>query len=94
MYIHVTHTRDFLVYIHVHAHVIPHMHSRCMYVCSIHVNHELPQDETGTSVKYKGVHFGNLQSLRTQFRGAHYTLFHTTMQLTHPHTHTHILYIQ
>ena len=27
------------------------------------------QDDTATTVKYKGVHFGNLHSLRTQFRG-------------------------
>ena len=28
-----------------------------------------PQDDTAATKKYKGVHFGNLKSLRTQFKG-------------------------
>ena len=58
-----THHRDFLSEKCIHN-----AHDNC--IDAYYVNHELPQDETGTSVKYKGVHFGNLQSLRTQFRGA------------------------
>ena len=58
-----THHRDFLAEKCTHN-----AHNNC--IDAYYVNHELPQDETGTSVKYKGVHFGNLPSLRTQFRGA------------------------
>ena len=49
------------------------------------------QDDTAATKKYKGVHFGNLKSLRTQFKGKASGVIHACRLLILTHTsHTHV----